>query len=502
MELPKNITQIGVPDKKIKIYVEDYVVSYMKHFNRLASDKGMAIALYGRKKKENGVSYLFAYGAMKLDLLQKETAHLSQTQMEEIQHTGKLHFPEYTFLAYCLLNGEMVEGMYVCEEEKAHYISGYAQFYEKNDKMLAILIECRGEMIKPEIVDLEKYEIVRRKQEERRGTLIDKRSAIGIHGEKKDIESEKISSDENISCDEKITCDGKTSCDGKTNKGRAEVKNESKEEKTSTIRSSSNKGGRMVAGFLVVAVLGIFAYGNWGQQVDWHSLLTQVMNTIDNEKMTKISEAPNATKEQDAILTSANVLQSRIDSQTESGSQEEEDAEIAEQNRINGQDDIGQKQQKEGQKEQNELQYVIQDIGQEDPSGSQQELQNVGQDSIGESQSENQGVGQDSLCETQSEIQDIGQESPSESQSKTQAEEWPTAKTSTSDAALAGTQMISQIDLPGGIQHEVYTVMPGDTLNAISLQIYHTVNKVDEICSLNGIDNPDEIREGQKILLP
>ena len=44
MELPKNITQIGVPDKKIKIYVEDYVVSYMKHFNRLASDKGMAIA--------------------------------------------------------------------------------------------------------------------------------------------------------------------------------------------------------------------------------------------------------------------------------------------------------------------------------------------------------------------------------------------------------------------------------------------------------------------------
>ena len=44
MELPKNITQIGEADKSCKIYVEDYVMSYMKQMNRFAEDKEMAVA--------------------------------------------------------------------------------------------------------------------------------------------------------------------------------------------------------------------------------------------------------------------------------------------------------------------------------------------------------------------------------------------------------------------------------------------------------------------------
>ena len=163
MELPKNITQIGIPDKQVKVYMEDYVVSYMKQFGHAAADKEMAIALYGNKKEEDGITFMFIYGAVKLKLLKKENLQLTQMQMEEIEHSGKVHFPEYSFLAYCLLNGEMVEGVYMCEGDRARYVSGYARFYEKNDKMLSFLIESRGDEIKPEIVDLEKYEIVKRR---------------------------------------------------------------------------------------------------------------------------------------------------------------------------------------------------------------------------------------------------------------------------------------------------------------------------------------------------
>ena len=168
MELPKNITQIGESDKHCKIYVEDYVVSYIKQINRLACNKDMAVALYGRRKTENEVSYLFLYGACKLDFLQRETRHLSQAQLQEIEKLRKKHFADYEFLGYRLLNGEMVEGFHVFEQGICRYTAGYAQFYEKNDAMLAYMLSARELDKEPETVDREKYETVKKRQEERR----------------------------------------------------------------------------------------------------------------------------------------------------------------------------------------------------------------------------------------------------------------------------------------------------------------------------------------------
>ena len=47
-----------------------------------------------------------------------------------------------------------------------------------------------------------------------------------------------------------------------------------------------------------------------------------------------------------------------------------------------------------------------------------------------------------------------------------------------------------------------YTVKVGDTLAGISQMYYGTTEKVQEICSLNGITDEDPILPGQKILLP
>ena len=168
MELPKNITQIGECDRCCKIYVEDYVISYMKQLNRYAGDKDMAIALYGVRREEAGITYLFFYGACKLNFLQRECRHLSQAQLQEIEKQRRRFFPEYAFLGYRLLNGEMVEGFHIYEQGVCRYITGYAQFYEKNDSMLAFMLEERREDIRPEEVEHEKYETVKRRQEERR----------------------------------------------------------------------------------------------------------------------------------------------------------------------------------------------------------------------------------------------------------------------------------------------------------------------------------------------
>ena len=168
MELPKNITQIGESDKFCKIYAEDYVVSYLKQLNRVAGDKNLAVGLYGTRKEEAGISYLFLYGAGKLNFLQRESRHLSQAVQQEAERQRQRYFREYSFLGYKILNGEMIEGFQICEQGVCRYISGYAQFYEKNDSMLAYMLEQRQEDAVPEQVEQEKYDMVKKRQEERR----------------------------------------------------------------------------------------------------------------------------------------------------------------------------------------------------------------------------------------------------------------------------------------------------------------------------------------------
>ena len=174
MELPKNITQIGEADKSCKIYVEDYVMSYMKQMNRFAEDKEMAVALYGRRSAEQTISYIFVYGACKLTFLQREVRHLSQAHQQEIERLRCKYFRECEFVGYLLLNGEMIEGIHIYEQGCCRYVKGYACFYEKNDSMLSYMLDNRAEEAQPEVVELGKYEQVKQRQEERRNQMTEK----------------------------------------------------------------------------------------------------------------------------------------------------------------------------------------------------------------------------------------------------------------------------------------------------------------------------------------
>ncbi len=174
MELPKNVTQIGETDKFCKIYMEDYVVSYMKQMNRHAEDKTMGLALYGRCSAEDNISYYFIYGAAKLNYLQREVRHLSQAQNQEIERLKRKYFADSEFIGYVLLNGDMIEGIWLMESMGSRYIKGYACFYEKNDCMLAYMLDSRAEETPPEEVSQEKYEEVRKRQEERKQEYVER----------------------------------------------------------------------------------------------------------------------------------------------------------------------------------------------------------------------------------------------------------------------------------------------------------------------------------------
>lgn len=140
MELPKNIVQIGEPDKLHKIYVEDYVVSYMKQLGRSQVSGSVGLALYGKHFAEGDINYYFLYGAAKVEGLEHRGAYLSQVEKEEIEDIGKKYFEGYKFLAWCSVTEEPVEGFFVKIRGKGVEIKGYACFYEENESMLNYML--------------------------------------------------------------------------------------------------------------------------------------------------------------------------------------------------------------------------------------------------------------------------------------------------------------------------------------------------------------------------
>lgn len=398
MELPKNITQIGEADKHCRVYVEDYVVSYIKQMNGMAQNKDIAIALYGRRTTENGVAYLFAYGSAKLNFLQKPVRHLSQAQEQEIEKLRKKYFPEMTFLGYQILNGEMVEGFRICEQEICRYVAGYAQFYEKNDSMLAYMLENRGEEAEPEKLDQEKYEVVKKRQEERRQRQESGHASCAAgHTENTSVEYRRAAATR-----------------------RKETDNIIPMPTVGLRRMKMAATGVFV--LLCVMALALMRQENTGESLE--ETARQAMSSLMEQKL------PDAVEEQNQVSTLV------AEDKLEAALRQENNA-----------------------------------MAENEPATAETTVPET--------------VVTETAVEDTTEVTE-------EPQPEVTPEPTPEV---TAEPEAPQTQATVA-------QPTAYTIKKGDTLIGISLHNYGSNTKVSEICALNGITDPDDIKIGQEILLP
>ena len=398
MELPKNITQIGEADKHCRVYVEDYVVSYIKQMNGMAQNKDIAIALYGRRTTENGVAYLFAYGSAKLNFLQKPVRHLSQAQEQEIEKLRKKYFPEMAFLGYQILNGEMVEGFRICEQEICRYVAGYAQFYEKNDSMLAYMLENRGEEAEPEKLDQEKYEVVKKRQEERRQRQESGHASRAVgHTENTSVEYRRAAATR-----------------------RKEPDNIIPMPTVGLRRMKMAATGVFV--LLCVMALALMRQENTGESLE--ETARQAMSSLMEQKL------PDAVEEQNQVSTLV------AEDKLEAALRQENNA-----------------------------------MAENEPATAETTVPET--------------VVTETAVEDTTEVTE-------EPQPEVTPEPTPEV---TAEPEASQTQATVA-------QPTAYTIKKGDTLIGISLRNYGSNTKVSEICALNGITDPDDIKIGQEILLP
>lgn len=86
-------------------------------------------------------------------------------------------------------------------------------------------------------------------------------------------------------------------------------------------------------------------------------------------------------------------------------------------------------------------------------------------------------------------------------QDNTVAQDNTAAQNNTSDqAASASTQPQSEAEII--LQQGYYIVQPGDSMISISKKIYQDASHVADLCAANGIENVDNIKVGEKLILP
>ncbi len=448
MELPKNITQIGETNPHCKVYVEDYVISYIKQLNQFAAEKELAVALYGVRKEEAGITYLFLYGACRITFLQKECRHLSQAVQQEVEKQRKKFFSNHIFLGYRILNGEMVEGFFICEQNVCRYVEGYAQFYEKNDAMLAFMLEERQEASAPETVDQEKYNVVKKRQEERRAQAAERGGhAFGPRP------------------------------------SAAPVQNP----------APNALGGRLknmkiaaAAVFTLLCVAGLASMENGGKLGEWQMAIRQLMEDVSQKQLPDVVEVSNGSAQVGTIVAEDRLTDAILNENASADSSEAFQETGTEQG--SSQEGTPGTEQGSGQEG---TPGTEQGSGQEGTPGTEQGGSQEGTPGT------EQGGSQEGTSGTE---QGSGQEGTPGTEQGGSQEGTPGTEQEGSQEAVPGNE---QVPAAGPAEEMIsYTVKRGDTLTSICIQNYGSDARVSEVCSLNNINNPDDIKEGEKIFLP
>ena len=192
LRLPKNIRQIGNPDGHKRIYMEDYVVTYLNYIARPGSTQARGAILLGESKKSDTGDVIFISGAVDAQNIEfdMDESEFTQEAWTTIYDQVKQFFPGLSVMGWFLSRmgfstavNDKIEKMHVenfpgkdkvlfitdsLESEDAFYMyehgqlvkqKGYYIYYEKNEAMQNYIMKQKGD------APLEQSEIQRKDEE-------------------------------------------------------------------------------------------------------------------------------------------------------------------------------------------------------------------------------------------------------------------------------------------------------------------------------------------------
>ena len=146
LKIPKNVMQIGTGSPNVKLYMEDYVHTFLER----CQGKETCLA-FGQQEEKDGIRYYLIYG------VEKETDFMRGNfpYFQKLERIGKIEKKEAS-VRFWTVRGEEIQ------------IGGYFIFYEQNEEMQAYMIAER-EQSRPAAVEEERVmEAINARREKRK----------------------------------------------------------------------------------------------------------------------------------------------------------------------------------------------------------------------------------------------------------------------------------------------------------------------------------------------
>ena len=173
-KLPRNIKQIGEKEETTRLYVEDYVSTYLKSLVPSGENDLRVGLLLGNLDERDGIVYLFLDGAMELENINAAIGNVEFTEViwKKAYQDIEEHFPKRTIqgwflcgakgnqlksvdywkdhnqyfagkhkLMYLNSGSEGEEEIYITREDGLAALKGYYIFYERNQMMQDYMIQ-------------------------------------------------------------------------------------------------------------------------------------------------------------------------------------------------------------------------------------------------------------------------------------------------------------------------------------------------------------------------
>ena len=176
-KFPKNVRQIGNVSDTPKIYVEDYVDTFLNQICDKADKEQAGAFLVGKKEVTEGQECLYIFGAICMEFSGDENEIISQENFEKAEQEKKEYFEEGTMIGWMLCrpgvrmvidtkifnthekyfserntifilkdNAEVEEQYYCYKYKELMQIGGHYVYYEKNAAMQSYMITARKKM--------------------------------------------------------------------------------------------------------------------------------------------------------------------------------------------------------------------------------------------------------------------------------------------------------------------------------------------------------------------
>lgn len=215
LKLPKNIRQIGTPSGNKRIYIEDYVVTYLNYIARPGSTHARGAILLGECKKSDIGDVIFISGAVDAQNIEfdMDESEFTQEAWTAIYDEVKEFFPELSVVGWFLSRmgfstavNDKIEKMHVdnfpgkdkvlfitdsLESDDAFYMyehgqlvkqKGYYIYYAKNEAMQNYIIKQKGGAVDEENLEIKRKdeELIRNYRDKNNRTQGTKQGGISL----------------------------------------------------------------------------------------------------------------------------------------------------------------------------------------------------------------------------------------------------------------------------------------------------------------------------------